>query len=223
MKHLNRKLLLPAVLSLALVTGACSATGTAGTAATGTTTSTSTASSSASTSSASQTLAENAPAVATSDAGYDESAVVDVTLTGTGATTDSSAVTVSGSTVTITAAGTYRITGSLDDGQVVVDSTGDGTVRVILNGVDISSSTTSPLVVTDAQDAVIELADGTRNTLSDAITYVYPDAATDEPNAALFSTADLTINGTGSLTINGNSNDGITSKDGLVIESGISP
>ena len=43
---------------------------------------------------------------------------------------------------------------------------------------------------------------------------------TDEPNAALFSIADLTITGTGALTVNGNSNDGITSKDGLVIDSG---
>ena len=68
---------------------------------------------------------------------------------------------------------------------------------LILNGVDITSSTSSPLVITDADDAVVELADGTQNTLSDATTYVYPDAATDEPNAALFSTADLTITGTG--------------------------
>src|SRR5690606_28538645 len=42
----------------------------------------------------------------------------------------------------------------------------------------------------------------------------------DEPNAALYSTADLTITGTGALEVHGNANDGITSKDGLVIESG---
>ena len=154
MKHLNRKLVLPVVLSLTLLTGACSAAETAGSAASTTATSDAATSAAtttaATTSTAAQTLAENAVAVATSDAGYDESSVVDITLTGTGATTDSSAVTVSGSTVTITAAGTYRITGSLDDGQVVVNSAGDGTVRIILNGVDISSSTTSPLVVTDA-------------------------------------------------------------------------
>src|SRR6478735_9872309 len=224
MKHLSRKLVLPVVLSLTLLTGACSAAETAGSAASTTATSDAATSAAtttaATTSTAAQTLAENAVAVATSDAGYDESSVVDITLTGTGATTDNSAVTVSGSTVTIAAAGTYRITGSLEDGQVVVNSAGDGTVRIILNGVDISSSTTSPLVVTDAQDAVIELADGTQNTLADAATYVYPDATTDEPNAALFSTADLTITGTGALTVIGNTNDGITSKDGLVIESG---
>ena len=87
-----------------------------------------------------------------------------------------------------------------------MNSTGDGTVRLILDGASISSSTSSPLVITDAENAVVELADGSQNTLTDATTYVYPDAETDEPNAALFSTADLTITGTGSLTVNGNAN-----------------
>jgi hypothetical protein len=42
----------------------------------------------------------------------------------------------------------------------------------------------------------------------------------DEPNAAIFSMADLTISGTGSLAVEGNYQDGITSKDGLVIAGG---
>ena len=42
----------------------------------------------------------------------------------------------------------------------------------------------------------------------------------DEPNAALFSTADLTIAGNGALTVTGNYNDGIASKDGLLIAGG---
>ncbi|MEL6983313.1 MAG: carbohydrate-binding domain-containing protein, partial [Actinomycetota bacterium] len=51
-------------------------------------------------------------------------------------------------------------------------------------------------------------------------TYTFPDAETDEPNAALFSAGDLTIAGGGQLTVNGSYNDGIASKDGLVITSG---
>ena len=43
---------------------------------------------------------------------------------------------------------------------------------------------------------------------------------TDEPNAAIFSASDLTIFGNGSLTVYGNNNDGIASKDGLIIASG---
>lgn len=155
-----------------------------------------------------------------SDYDWDAADEVAVTLTGDSATSDSRAVVVDGSTVTITAAGTYRLSGSLTDGQVVVDSADDGVVRLILDGVELSSSTTAPVVVTDAAKAIIVLADGSTNTVSDASTYVYPDAETDEPNAAIFSTADLTITGSGALTVEGNANDAIASKDGLVISGG---
>src|SRR5688572_4676866 len=60
--------------------------------------------------------------------------VVPITLTGAGATSGSSAVTIAGSRVTITAPGTYQLTGTLNDGQVVVDSDAGGMVRLILNG-----------------------------------------------------------------------------------------
>lgn len=42
----------------------------------------------------------------------------------------------------------------------------------------------------------------------------------DEPNAAIFSMADLTIAGTGTLQVTSNNADAIASKDGLVVSSG---
>jgi hypothetical protein len=143
-----------------------------------------------------------------------------VSLEGGTATATGAGVTVDGSTVTVTSAGTYRLSGSLTDGQVVVNTTDAGIVRLVLDGVDLTSSTTAPLVVTDAEEVMVVLADGTQNTLTDAAEYAYPDAATDEPNAALFSTADLTLAGDGALTVEGNAHDGIASKDGLVITGG---
>ena len=122
--------------------------------------------------------------------------------------------------VTIDAPGTYRLHGTISDGGLVVESDADGTVWLILDGVDISSSTGAAITIADADKTVIWLAEGSHNTLSDAAEYVFPDASTDEPNAALYSTDDLTIAGTGSLTVEGNYNDGITSKDGLVIAGG---
>ena len=145
---------------------------------------------------------------------WKESDVVAVALNGGTATSSASSVKVSGSTVTISAAGTYRLTGSLTNGQIVVDSDDDGVVRLILNGVDITSATTSPISVSDAKKVVVVLADNTQNRLTDAATYTFADAATDEPNAALFSAADLTIAGNGLLTVKGNFNDAIASKDG---------
>jgi hypothetical protein len=134
-------------------------------------------------------------------------------VTGDGAT-------VKGDVVTITTAGTYLLSGSLGDGQVVVNSPGDGKVKLVLDGVDIASATTSPVVVTGADEAVVILADGSENTLSDSPAASADDEKPDAPTATLFSAADLTIAGTGSLTINGKSKDGIASKDGLVILGG---
>jgi len=129
---------------------------------------------------------------------------------------DSDAVSIAGSTVTITAAGTYELSGTLDDGQIVVASSGEGTVRLILNGAEVTNSAGAALVVTEADEAMIVLADGSTNSLADTDGY----AEDDDAKAALYSAADLTITGTGALDVTGNGNDGITSADGLVINSG---
>jgi hypothetical protein len=150
------------------------------------------------------------------DYAYAESDVVDVVLTGDSAEADSDAVAVDGGTVTITAAGTYRLSGSLD-GQVVVDTQDDGVVRIVLDDAEISSSTTSALAFLDAGTAMVVLADGSTNTLSDGSDYA---ADGSEPNAALYSAADLTVTSTGTLVVTGNANDGIASKDGLILDSG---
>jgi hypothetical protein len=150
---------------------------------------------------------------------WNEADVRAITLTGSGATSSAAGVTISGSTVTITQAGTYRATGSLANGRIVVNSTGTGVVRVILNGVTIANSTGAAVDIQAADEAMVVLAAGTTNRLSDATTYSYPSGVT-EPDAALFSQADLTLTGTGSLTVQGNAYDGIASKDGLIVNSG---
>ncbi|MFC6610427.1 carbohydrate-binding domain-containing protein [Amorphoplanes digitatis] len=139
-----------------------------------------------------------------------------MTLTGSGATSSASGVSISGSTVTVTAAGTYRFTGSLTNGRIVVNSAGTGIVRLILNGVTIANTTTAPLSVTAADEVMVVLADGTTNRLTDPATYT----TAVNPAAALSSAADLTITGNGSLAVTGNAADGIASDDGLVIDSG---
>lgn len=121
--------------------------------------------------------------------------------------------------IRITGSGRYQLTGTLTDGQILIDS-GDAEVTIILNGVDLTSSTSAPLVVEQSARTSIVLATGSVNQLADADTYVYPDTDTDEPNAALFSFDDLSISGDGALTVIGNSNDGIASKDELWISGG---
>ena len=151
---------------------------------------------------------------------WDSSEAIQIALEGDSITASGASVTVDGSQVTIVSAGTYIISGSLADGQIIVNTGDEGMVRLILNGVDISSSTSAPIYVMAAQEAMIVLADNTDNYVSDGDSYVLQDPEADEPNAAIFSKADLTIYGSGSLTVDGNCNDGIASKDGLIIAGG---
>ena len=155
------------------------------------------------------------------DLDYDPADATVVTLEDGGSTVDGAGAAVDGDVVTITAPGTYLLSGTLTDGQVVVDSDADGKVVLVLDGVDLTSASSSPLVITAADEAVVVLADGSDNTLSDAAASAADDEEEDAPNATLFSMADLTIGGEGSLTVHGLSNDAITSKDGLVILGGV--
>lgn len=144
-----------------------------------------------------------------------------ITLNGSSATSQGSgAVVVSGSTVTIKAGGVYVLSGSLADGQIIVDAEDDSTVRLVLNGVDITSSTSAPIYVKNAEKAVISMPEGTENIVTDGTQYVYDDAEAEEPNSAIFSKGNLTINGEGKLVVDANFNNGITGKDDLKITGG---
>ncbi|KRF37672.1 carbohydrate-binding domain-containing protein [Nocardioides sp. Soil805] len=207
-----------ALTAATVLLAGCGTSVSAGTA--GDTTSSSTSSASSSTAADATTVAEALAddlEVETGDTAYDEDDTVDVALSGTSASADSDAVTSEDGTVTITAAGTYRLSGELD-GQVVVESTGDGVVRLVLDDATITSSTTAAIDVVDATSVVVVLADGSDNALADAATYA--DTSDEAPTGALYSTADLTIGGSGSLSVTGNANNGIVGKDGLVINGG---
>ncbi|MGG6311379.1 carbohydrate-binding domain-containing protein [Paenibacillus macerans] len=143
-----------------------------------------------------------------------------ITLNGTSATVSGSGAEVSGSTVKITAAGTYVLSGKLSDGQIVVEAADEDDVQLVLNGVELHDNDSAPIYVKAAGNAIITLGEGTENVVSDGKTYVFPDATADEPNAAIFSKADLTINGTGKLSVTGNYNNGINGKDDLKIVGG---
>jgi hypothetical protein len=142
-----------------------------------------------------------------------------ITLQGTTATYTGSGVTVSGSTVTITEAGFYNITGNLTDGQIIVaaDDENDD-VTLILNGVNITNNDGPAIYVASADNATIALVAGTQNYVTDGTAYA--NTGSDDPDAAIFSHDDLTIEGTGSLTVTARYHDGIASQDDLAIISG---
>lgn len=143
-----------------------------------------------------------------------------IKLNGTTASITGSGAKAANGSVTISAAGTYVLSGKLTDGQIVVNIADKGTVHLVLNGATINDNDSAAIYIQKAGKAIITLEEGTENAVSDGKTYVYADATTDEPDAAIFSKADLTFNGTGKLTVTGNYNEGITSKDDLKIVSG---
>lgn len=147
---------------------------------------------------------------------YSAAAAIPITLDGTSATIGGTGATASGSVVTISAAGTYRVSGSLTNGQVLVNTSDTGIVRLVLDGVTISTTSGPGIAFTKAKKGVIVLAAGSTNSVTDGTTY--PSGS--DPDAAVYSKGNLAIGGTGALTVNARFNDGITSKDGLVIASG---
>lgn len=129
------------------------------------------------------------------------------------------AVSVKDNCITISAGGTYRLSGKLTKGQVLV--TGSEKVKLYLDGVEITSPSGPALVCTNEKRTILSLAKGSQNTLTDSA-----DNADTEINGcnvsacALFAQDKLTINGSGSLTVTGSSVDGIVCKDDLKLVNG---
>ena len=153
------------------------------------------------------------------DASYDAAAATKIALSGAGATIEGEGAFAEGSTVTISAAGTYVVSGELADGALVVNATDQDKVQVVLAGASIRNADGAALEVRQADKVFVTLAEGSQNTLADGAEYALTEGE-DEPNAALFSKGDLTINGTGALTVEGNYRHGVNSKDDLVVTGG---
>ena len=128
--------------------------------------------------------------------------------------------TVTDNKVTINNGGTYVISGTSSNSQIIIDSASEENVYLVLNNVSLTCSNSAPIYVKSAKNAIIVLPDSTQNTITDGETYDFEDTSTDEPNAAIFSKDDLTIKGTGSLNVTANYNNGISSKDDLKITGG---
>lgn len=153
------------------------------------------------------------------DASYDEAAATKIALTGQGATVSGEGAAVEGSTVIITAAGTYVVSGELTAGSLTVNAGDADKVQIVLSGASIRNEAGPALNIQQADKVFVTLAAGSQNTLADGASYTLAEGE-DEPNAALYSKADLTINGTGALTVEGNYRHGVNSKDDLVVTGG---
>ena len=148
---------------------------------------------------------------------YEESGAVYVTLSDDGITGETDGVVIDGQMVTITAEGTYIFSGTLSEGQIVVDAD-NAKVQIVFDNVDITCASSAAVYVKSAEKVFVTLAEGSQNTLRNTDEYV----AIDDNNidAVIFAKSDLTLNGTGSLTIISAEGHGIVSKDDLKIIGG---
>lgn len=149
------------------------------------------------------------------DASFDESSATKITLSGDSASVSGSGAVAEGSTVTISTAGTYIVSGNLTDGSITVTTSENDKVQIALNGVKIACSSGPAIDIQSADKCFITLAEGTQNSLSDGSAFTSEDA-----NACIYATCDLTINGLGSLDVSGNYRHGVFSKDDLVVYGG---
>ena len=150
--------------------------------------------------------------------GFDENNSAIIQLNGDSATCSSNTVQISGSTITITDEGTYILSGTLNNGMIIVNSDKSDKTQLVFNGVTIHSETSAPIYILQSDKVFITLAPNTVNTLSNGGIFT----AIDENNidSVIFSKEDITLNGTGSLTITSPAGHGIVSKDELTITSG---
>lgn len=151
-------------------------------------------------------------------AAYDDETIT-VQLTGSGAAADSDKVTVSGTNVVISGAGTYLISGTLENGSIIVDAGKDDKVQLVLSGASIHSETYAAIYVKQADKVFITLKAGTDNTLSNGGAFTQQDE--NNVDAVIFSKDDVTLNGTGSLTVTSPAGHGIVGKDEVTITGGV--
>ncbi len=121
-----------------------------------------------------------------------------------------------GEEILITQSGTYEFTGDYTSSTITVNvnkDTDEGVVYLVLNNANITSETGTPINIIEAKDVVIVI-EGENTVTQGAIT----TTDTEFPSAALYSKADTVITGDGSLDVATLYQDGINSRDDLIIE-----
>ena len=125
-----------------------------------------------------------------------ENANAEITLSGSQGTISDTTRGSSGSTVTITSKGTYRITGSSEEVTIVVnDDQQSGNIYLILDNVTMKNSATACINVQAADKVIIQCVGNNSLTMT-------AGEADGKIDGAIYSKDDVTINGSGTLSVN---------------------
>ena len=139
---------------------------------------------------------------------------------GSGAAEDAIPLTLSdkSGSVTIREAGTYLLSGTLSDGQILIDAPEDAKVKLLLNGVSVTRQGHAALYARSADKLILSTVSGSVNLLASAGDFVQVDDK--NVDAAVFACCDLTLNGEGILSLSCETGHGIVSKDDLKLKDG---
>ncbi len=142
-----------------------------------------------------------------------------ITLNGTDGTISGNGAYFQDGNLVIANGGWYEITGTLDNGSIIVKADKSSKVWIRLNGVSVTCTDDACIRIDQAEKVFLTLAEGTDNTLTSGDTYS-EEALADNTGGAIYAHDDLTINGTGNLTITAGYKHGIDANDSLVITGG---
>ena len=131
-------------------------------------------------------------------------------------TTEDGAFTEDGNVYTVTAAGTYVLSGYLE-GQVIVDSGETGEVVLELSGVTITSGEDSPIKILSASDVDVSAKKDTENLIKDTRSAKTAEND-DQGEGAIYAKTDLKIKGSGTLVVEAGYNNGIHTTKDLTIQ-----
>ena len=151
------------------------------------------------------------------DSSYTESSAIYIDLSEIDGYTSGGAYELDGD-LYIATAGTYVLSGTLENNQVIVNAS-DAKVQIVLNGVTITNDSLPAIYVAAADKVFITLEEGSENVIESAGLSEEAAIAADV-DAAIYSSCDLTINGSGSLIVTATGGHGVKSKDDLVITGG---
>ncbi len=147
---------------------------------------------------------------------YDEATAIIIELKGNSAIASDNSVKISGSTITITKDATHIISGSLSDGMIIVDAPDTAKLQLVLNNADITSKTSAPLYIKEADKVFVTLIGDNDLASGDSFT----DIDDNNIDGTVFSKQDLTFNGEGTLTVSSPAGHGIVGKDDIVFAGG---
>jgi hypothetical protein len=151
---------------------------------------------------------------------WDADSATAIAFTGEDAHISGAGAAFSQGTLTIKQAGTYLLSGTLENGRILINVSKKGLVRLVMNGVSLHNETGAAIYAPQAGKIVLILADGTQNVVSDGVSYQIASNEED-PEAAIYVQDDLSITGTGQITVTGSYKHGIRAQDHLVITGGV--